>query len=174
VAWLLTDTAKRWPYAFQERPIIAKGGKTDPAIADLQTIDRWKYWKMETAMGGGPVLVHDGAIFITHKEEQLYVNGQNDIHPRTAMGYTRNRRLIILVIQGRSPGVAEGATLEETARIMLELGCEEALNLDGGGSSCMLINGKETIQPSDKEGQRPIPSVFIVKPRSKNEVRSKK
>lgn len=167
VAWLFTDTAKRWPYAFQERPIIAKGGKTDPNIADLHTIDKWKYWKMETAMGGGPVLVHDGSVYITHKEEQLYVNGQDDMHPRTAMGYTRNRRLIILVIQGRTPGVAEGATLEETAKIMMELGCEEALNLDGGGSSCMLVNGRETIVPSDKEGQRPVPSVFIVKQKEK-------
>lgn len=167
VAWLFTDTAKRWPYAFQERPIVAKGGKTDPVIADLHTIDRWKYWKMQTAVGGGPVLVKEGTVYVTYKEEQLYVNGPEDLHPRTAMGYTRNRRLIILVIQGRSPGVAEGATLDETARILVELGCEEALNLDGGGSSCMLVNGKETISPSDKEGQRPVPSVFIVQPRKK-------
>jgi len=39
------------------------------------------------------------------------------------------------------------------------------LNLDGGGSSCMLVNGKETIKPSDKEGQRAAPAVFIIKKR---------
>jgi len=39
----------------------------------------------------------------------------------------------------------------------------EALNLDGGGSSCLLINGKETIKPSDKEGQRPVPAVFMIR-----------
>lgn len=167
VAWLFTDSTKRWPYAFQDRPIVAKGGKTNPGIDDLQTIDRWKYWKMHAAVGGGPVLVREGAVYITHREEQLYVNGHNDLHPRTAMGYTRNRRLIILVIQGRSPGSAEGATLEETARIMVNLGCEEAVNLDGGGSSCLLVNGKETIEPSDKEGQRPVASVFIVQKKSK-------
>jgi exopolysaccharide biosynthesis protein len=37
------------------------------------------------------------------------------------------------------------------------------LNLDGGGSSCMLINGKETIKPSDPTGQRAVPAVFLIK-----------
>jgi exopolysaccharide biosynthesis protein len=46
---------------------------------------------------------------------------------------------------------------------MVGLGCVEALNLDGGGSSCMLINGKETIWPSDKGQQRAVPAVFIIK-----------
>ena len=79
------------------------------------------------------------------------------------MGYTANHRLIILVIQGRFPGVAEGASLEQEAKILKDLGCYEALNLDGGGSTCMLINGKETVKPSDKQGQRPIPAVFLIK-----------
>jgi exopolysaccharide biosynthesis protein len=73
-----------------------------------------------------------------------------------------------MVIQGRSPEIAEGATLEQEAKLMSDLGCVEALNLDGGGSSCMLINGmlingKETITPSDKGMQRPVPAVFIVR-----------
>ena len=42
-----------------------------------------------------------------------------------------------------------GMTLEEVANVFVALGCEQALNLDGGGSSCMLIKGKETIKPSD-------------------------
>ncbi|OQP62536.1 hypothetical protein A3860_27995 [Niastella vici] len=162
VAWLFTDTAKRWPYAFQTHPIIAKGSNPDPSFSDLHTIEQWNWWKMNTAIGGGPVLVQEGAVFITNKEEQLYAFENDDRHPRTAIGYTRNHRLIILVIQGRSPGLAEGATLEEEARILVELGCVEAINLDGGGSSCMLINGKETIQPADGGKQRPVASVFMV------------
>jgi phosphodiester glycosidase len=170
VAWLFTDTAKRWPYAFQTHPIIAKGSNPDPSFTDLHTIEQWNWWKMHTAIGGGPVLVQEGAVFITNKEEQLYAFEKDDRHPRTAIGYTRNHRLIILVIQGRSPGIAEGATLDEVARMLVDLGCVEALNLDGGGSSCMLINGKETIQPADKT-QRPVASVFLVK---KKETRKRK
>jgi exopolysaccharide biosynthesis protein len=78
------------------------------------------------------------------------------------MGYTTDGYLIILVVQGRFPGIAEGATLRQEALMLKELGCHEALNLDGGGSSCLLINGKETITPCDKTGQRPVPAVFLV------------
>ncbi len=167
IAWLFTDSAERWPYGFQERPIVARGKTSDPAFSDLNTIDFWRWWKKYTAIGGGPVLVKDGAVLVTNKEEQMFVNGANDRHPRTAMGYTADRRLIILVIQGRFPGIAEGATLEEEAKILVDLGCVEALNLDGGGSSCMLVNGNETIKPSDKEGQRAVPAVFIVRAKKK-------
>ena len=163
VAWLFTDTAKRWPYAFQKRPIVAKGKTSDPSFNDLNTLDEWRWWTVQTAIGGGPVLVQHGKPFITNKEEQTFANADIDKHPRTAMGYTKKKKLIILVIQGRFPGVAEGATLKEEAEILAALGCVEALNLDGGGSSCMLINGKETIKPSDKEGQRAVPAVFIIR-----------
>ena len=37
------------------------------------------------------------------------------------------------------------------------------LNLDGGGSTCLLVNGKETIHPSDPNGERPLPTVFLIK-----------
>jgi hypothetical protein len=164
VAWTFTDSSRHWPYAFEDGPVVAKGTDTLASIFDLKNIE-WKWWKMRTAVGGGPVLIHDGRIRITDKEEQLFPGGniKGEHHPRTAMGYTRDGRLIILVIQGRTPGVAAGATLQQEAEILLGLGCFEALNLDGGGSSCLLVNGKETIHPSDKEGQRPVPAVFLIK-----------
>ena len=71
--------------------------------------------------------------------------------------------MILLVVQGRMKNIAVGTTLTETAQILKDLGSVEAINLDGGGSSCLLINGKETIKPSDPTGQRPIPAVFFVK-----------
>lgn len=166
VAWVFTDSSRIRPYAFEEMPVVAKGEAAAPSIYDLRDIE-WKWWKMRTAVGGGPVLIHDGRIRITNKEEQLFAGGEQDKHPRTAMGYTKDGRLIVLVIQGRSPGVAEGATLEQEAKILFDLKCFEALNLDGGGSSCMLINGKPTIKPSDKEGERPVPAVFLIRLRSK-------
>ncbi len=162
-AWVFTDTAQKWPYAFQQKPIVAKGKKSDPGFEDLNTLDYWKWWRMQTAVGGGPMLIQKGELFISNREEQMFVNGEKDLHPRTAMGYTKKGKLIILVIQGRNAGIAEGATLEEEAILLKQLKCLEALNLDGGGSSCLLVNGRETIRPSDKEGQRPIPAVFIIR-----------
>ncbi len=100
---------------------------------------------------------------LSDNEEKMFAGkGISDKHPRTCIGYTRDHKLIIMVIQGRFPGVAEGATLQHEAQLLLDLGCVEALNLDGGGSSCMLINGKATITPSDKGLQRAVPAVFII------------
>ena len=161
VAWIYTDSSRHWPYAFEWRPVVAKGTESNPLIYDLNDIN-WKWWKMRTAVGGGPTLIHDGNIWITNKEEQIHFN-ENELRPVTAMGYTNDERIIILVVQGRFPGIAEGTNLQEEAKIMKDIGCYEALNLDGGGSSCMLVNGKQTIDPSDKEGQRPIASVFMIK-----------
>ena len=118
---------------------------------------------MKTAVGGGPVLVQNGEVHITNNEELKFAGKAiEDKHPRTCMGYTKDGKLIIMVIQGRFPRIAEGATLTQEAKMLVDLGCAEALNLDGGGSSCMLVNGKETIKPSDKEGERPVPAVFLI------------
>jgi exopolysaccharide biosynthesis protein len=122
-----------------------------------------KKWKMQTAVSGGPVLVQNGKVKVTNNEEWKFAGKAiNDKHPRTAMGYTADGRLIILVVEGRAPGRAEGTTLTQTAEMLVSIGCVEALNLDGGGSSCLLVNGKETIRPSDKEGQRAIPGIFYI------------
>ena len=121
---------------------------------------------MQTAVGGGPVLVQNGVVKITNNEEMKFSGkALMDKHPRTAMGYTNDGQLIILAVEGRFPGKAEGANLKQLAEIFVALGCQEALNLDGGGSSCLLINGKQTITPSDKEGQRPVPAVFMIRSR---------
>ncbi len=180
IAWLLTDSSKRFVYASQLS--ISKPIKDSVQTHSFRFLKKYpwyaydgsvigvmyrrldfKKWKMQTAVGGGPVIVQNGQVKITNNEELKFAgNAFNDKHPRTCMGYTDDGYLIIMVIQGRFPGIAEGATLGQEAKLLIELGCIEALNLDGGGSSCMLVNGKETIKPSDKEGQRPVPAVFLI------------
>ncbi|MCU0404348.1 MAG: phosphodiester glycosidase family protein [Chitinophagaceae bacterium] len=167
VAWLFTDTATKYPLALQKAPLVKTGPHADPDMSEIIAATTKengvkKKWKMQTAIGGGPALLHNGEIRITNKEEIMFVNGEADRHPRTAMGYTADRRLIILMVEGRNPGIAEGMTLKQEAMVLKSLGCIEGLNLDGGGSSCLLLNGKETIKPSDKEGQRPVPGVFMI------------
>ena len=118
-----------------------------------------KKWKMKEAMGGGPVLVENSTKKITDKEELFsQIAG---INPRTAVGYTNNREVIFLVVDGRQE-ISEGVTFDELADIFLGLGVKEAINLDGGGSSTFWVNGKVVNNPSDKTGLRKVASVLII------------
>jgi hypothetical protein len=170
VAWTVTDTSGKKAYEVRHGPLTGSGKMSMPDIkrlsreAESRPRRSVKPWKMDTAVGGGPTLITNGEINITNNEERMFSGKAiNDRHPRTAMGYTSDGFLIIMAIQGRFPGLAEGATLVQEAEMLRSLGCVEALNLDGGGSSCMLVNGIETIKPSDKPGQRPVPAVFLIR-----------
>lgn len=166
IAWLYTDTTARYAYASQQPIPFFKDSVADPSASFMLQKGAFKKWKMQTAVGGGPVLIQNAEIKITNNEEIKFAGKAiDDKHPRSAMGYTAAGQLIFLVVEGRFPGKAEGATLKQLAQMLKDIGCTEALNLDGGGSSCLLINGKQTIQPSDKEGQRAVPAVFIVRKR---------
>jgi len=164
VAWTYTDTSMKFPLAVQLPVPFMKDSFPEFIKNRLPKDKLFKKWKMQTAIGGGPVLVQHGVSQITNNEE-IKFSGKAlfDKHPRTAMGYTKNGELIVMVVEGRFPGKAEGADLKQLSEMLVHVGCVEALNLDGGGSSCMLVNGKQTITPSDKEGQRPVPAVFIIK-----------
>ena len=175
VAWLFTDSTLKYPYAMQGAVTASKDSVYNFSLDEARRIIlesiapgtkakiNFGEWKMETAVGGGPVLLQRGEIKISNNEELKFAGKAiNDKHPRTAMGYTQEGKLIILVIEGRNKQ-ASGATLTQEAQIFKDLGCWEALNLDGGGSSCMLVNGKETIKVSDVTGQRPVPAIFIIR-----------
>jgi exopolysaccharide biosynthesis protein len=164
VAWVYTDTADVNVYASQTVVPMFKDSIADVPAKEMLSKGDFKKWKIKTAIGGGPVLLQDGDIKITNNEELKFAGKAIlDKHPRTAVGYTANNQLIMFVCEGRFPGRADGLTLTQMAGLLKEIGCVEAINLDGGGSSCLLINGKETIKPSDKEGQRPVPAVFMIR-----------
>lgn len=172
VAWVYADSTKRFPYA-SETPVhffrdSLKDLKLDYVknkTENASTIPvNFSKWKMQTAVGGGPVLLQNGEIKITNNEERRFGGTAiNNHEPRTAIGYTKNHQLIIFVCEGRSDSAA-GLTLIGEAQVLKDLHCVEGLNLDGGGSSCLLINGKETNTPSSKGIQRAVPSVFLIEP----------
>lgn len=174
VAWVNSDTVGKITLAAQHPVPPEKILPQDTTLSQKEQYRKlrkyskkkrkqFKHWDVVTAIGGGPVLLQKGSIHISNEEEMMFTGKAiNDRHPRTAMGYTSDKKLIILVIQGRFPGIAEGASLLQEAKILQDLGCVEALNLDGGGSSCLLVNGQETIKPSDKTGERPVPAVFLI------------
>lgn len=112
-----------------------------------------KVFAAQTGIGGGPVLIDNGEIVDTWYEEMLSgISGISPTtsQPRTAIGVTAGREVVFFVCEGRgmTSGVY-GFTTYEVASILKSMGCVEAINLDGGGSSCMLVNGIETIKVSD-------------------------
>lgn len=174
IAWLFTDSTAKRPFAFQQvvpawkdsfQQLTLQQVKSRSAISGNESKNKNQphIWRMQTAIGGGPVLVQQGTVQVTNNEERMFAGKAiSDRHPRTAMGYTADGKLVVIAVQGRMPGISEGVSLIHLAEMLVSFGCVEALNLDGGGSSCLLINGKETIIPSDREGQRPVPAVFII------------
>ncbi len=86
------------------------------------------------------------------------------IQPRTAIGQTKNGEVLLLIIDGRSPGYSIGCTVGELAQILQRYGAYQACNLDGGSSSILYYNGRELSKPSaaNKTLGRNIPDGFIV------------
>jgi exopolysaccharide biosynthesis protein len=104
----------------------------------------------------GNVMLVEGGQMIAHENPAR--------HPRTVVGLdAAATHLIILVLDGRRSGIAEGMSYAELSKELIAAGCDRALNLDGGGSSVMVLRDgdKFTIRnhPSN-ESERPVANVL--------------
>ena len=118
-------------------------------------------WEVDDAIHAGPVLMHDGKIRVTSNEEVFFGSTIPDIHPRTAAGYRNSGELVLLVVDGRQVD-SRGVDLQELAILMRDVGCVEAINLDGGGSSAMVVDGKLLNRPAGTTSQREVMSAIAV------------
>lgn len=113
----------------------------------INTNPRWE--NVKHIISGGPYLVKDNQIFIDMTAQKLQsIGGRN---PRTAIGYTKDNDLILVTADGRE-GSSIGLTLNELAGLMKSLGCTNAINLDGGGSTVMYVNGQIVNRPPQPGG----------------------
>ena len=106
------------------------------------------------AVGGDPILLLDGA--------STQVCASCARQPRTAIGVTATGRILLVVIDGRRARWSRGATLGELRTILRDLGAVDALNLDGGGSSEMVVEGEVVNRPSDGRERRITNAVLIL------------
>ncbi|MGH2349018.1 MAG: phosphodiester glycosidase family protein, partial [bacterium] len=120
---------------------------------------RWE--GVRQVLGGGPRLLADG----------LYVGGEgfrasftDRRHPRTAIGRLADGRIVLIVVGGRQPYHSLGMTLLEMAGTLRALGLTDAMNLDGGGSTTLVVRGVVINLPSDELGERPVSDVLLVMP----------
>jgi exopolysaccharide biosynthesis protein len=77
-------------------------------------------------------------------------------------GVTTGGDLLLVAVDGRKPGYSVGASFTEEAAIMESLGAEEAVNLDGGGSTTMTLGTRLVTTPSDPTGERPIGDAVVL------------
>jgi signal transduction histidine kinase/ActR/RegA family two-component response regulator len=117
------------------------------------------------AVGGFPLLLSRG-----QRSSTLDRDGAasfRGVNPRTAIGWNA-RTIWLVVIDGRQPAWSVGTTTAETADVLAALGADEALNLDGGGSSALVVRDPRTgatqvvNRPSDATGERAVGNALVV------------
>jgi hypothetical protein len=114
-------------------------------------------------LGGNPTLIEQGQIV----PENVY--GTDSFfkrHPRTGVGTTPDGKVLFVTVDGRQRGYSVGMTLGQFAKVFEGLGADYALNLDGGGSTTMVINGRVVNRPSDDSGERAVSSALLLLPGS--------
>jgi exopolysaccharide biosynthesis protein len=84
--------------------------------------------------------------------------------PRSAIGYTNNNIVLLLAVEGdNSVGGYEGVNLLDLSNILVSLGCQDAINLDGGGSTSMVVSSQQLVRPGDNGIERPVISAVLIK-----------
>ena len=154
IAWIAShnDSILEWKEPAKNKP--------DKPVTELN-YEKGKYWDMSDALQAGPIIVSNGRKNVTAVEEVFFWSKIPDIHPRTAVGYTKEGENIFLVVDGRQPD-SRGVDLNELSILMFDLDCEEAINLDGGGSSALVVNGKLLNRPAGFSTQREVISAIAV------------
>ncbi|GAA1910014.1 phosphodiester glycosidase family protein [Streptomyces sodiiphilus] len=130
-----------------------------------------------SVVNGGPLLLRDGLVVLDpvrdgwspeaiegHDRAAFYNGWYQRRNPRTAAGVTEDGRIILLTADGRRPGHSVGLSIPETAEVMRGLGAVDAVNLDGGGSTAMVVHGELQGLPGDPAGERPVGDALVLLP----------
>ncbi len=117
------------------------------------------YWDVFEGIHAGPIIVHDGKLINTIEEEVFFNTPISGVQPRSAVGYTNENKLVMMVVDGRQQD-SRGVYLEELGNLMLQFNCHKVLNLDGGGSSAMVADSRLLNRPSGRSYQREVMSAI--------------
>ena len=138
-----------------------RGGLASRAASRRAGTERSAWADVVQAVGGGPWLVRGSRIAVDGAQEGFsereFVEAR---HPRTAAGVTASGELLLVTVDGRQPH-SRGASLSELARYLVGLGATDAINLDGGGSTTMVVHGLYVNGPSDG-APRPVADALLV------------
>lgn len=147
---------------FESGCLAITGRKATVAKALSKELDWEDCIEASDVLSSGPLLI-SGGIPEVFKDVKFNTNR----HPRTAVGILDDGSKVFVVVDGRS-SKSQGVTMEEIQKIMLWLGCTDAMNLDGGGSSSMVVRGKVVNHPCDNkafdsDGERQVANAILIR-----------
>lgn len=123
-----------------------------------------KEWcKAKYAFAAGPNLIVNGQKNIDAQAQNFGAIFANTRTARSAIGIKKDGTIILLTVDGKQKGISEGVSLSEMADIMLTIGAENAMNLDGGSSTQMVVEGKMVNVPTNKIGAKVTNAVIVVR-----------
>jgi hypothetical protein len=161
VTWVYNSGGKTYAFDVPVRNAIGYGPLPHPMDNAYSSIR--KEWTPALAIGGAPVLVKDNLIVCTETAE--FCDQFEGNRSRTAIGVTEDNKVILLVLD-ETPSPVKGWSMADLAMIMKTIGCKHAINLDGGGSTAMVVKGTIVNNPSDKASEgdsRAVPTVVLIK-----------
>ncbi len=151
---------------YQYATLALSGGQIRFVVPDSSRL--WENTMPDSnIMTAGPMLIRDGKM-MEQRDDRSFVTHR---HNRTALGRKKDGTVLLVVADGRFKHQAEGLSLPELERIMLWMGCTDAINLDGGGSSTMYVQGglhdgivnyPSDNRRHDHEGQRPVSNAILI------------
>jgi hypothetical protein len=152
--------------------VVGRRLTVDESVVDTANGRALHLGSGDSIVSAAPLLVRDGRITIDAAAEgvvdpqDLSFNYQwaNVRQPRTIAGIDAKGELILVTVDGRLTDGSEGFTLYEEAEFMRELGAVQALNLDGGGSTAMAVDGRLVNHTSDATGERAVGDTIQVLP----------
>lgn len=148
---------------YQYASLVLHGGKPFMVVPDSNRLSEEKM-RERNIMTAGPMLLWKGEE-VPQRDDRTFVTRR---HNRTALGKRDDGSFILFVADGRFKDEAEGLTIYELQHVMRWLGCTDAINLDGGGSSTMFIKEDGVVNyPSDNRqhdhnGERPVSNAILV------------
>ncbi len=132
-------------------------------IRQTAALDPAPSFSPDFIIGGGPLLVREGKAAVDNDPGAYDRRGfLEKRHPRTAAGLRADGRIVLVTVDGRQPSMSVGMTIPELEALMIELGAAEAINLDGGGSTTMVVKNKVVNSPSDIGGERAVSDALLV------------
>ncbi len=156
-----------------ETAVVGKKLKITTRLRDVRH-HRIRPRSSMSIVNGGPELVRDGRLHLTPRvdgfvrptDPSFYYGFSAKRNPRTFAGVDAEGRILLATADGRSTS-SLGLTIVETGAVARALGMRDALNLDGGGSTTMVVDGQVINQPSDDTGERPVGDALLILPRAR-------